>query len=141
VIVLDTNVISEPLKSMPEPRVMAWLDDQAVETLFITAISRAELRFGVLKLPDGKRKSALAAQIDQVLDLFKGRTLDFDIAASDKLAEIAALCEKAGKPAVAPDAYIAACAAARGFAVATRNVRHFEPTGVRVINPWGQVSS
>ncbi len=139
-IVLDTNVISEPLKSMPEPKVMAWLDDQADETLFITAIGRAELRFGVLKLPDGKRKNALAAQIEQVLDLFKNRTLDFDIAASDKLAEIAARCEKTGKPAVAPDAYIAACAAARGFAVATRNVRHFEPTGVRVINPWKQVS-
>ena len=134
-IVLDTNVISEPLKSMPEPKVMAWLDEQADETLFITAISRAELRFGVLKLPDGKRKSALAAQIERVLDLFKERTLDFDIAASDKLAEIAARRELAGKPAVAPDAYIAACAAARGFAVATRNVRHFEPTGVRVINP------
>ena len=135
-IVLDTNVISEPLKSMPEPKVMAWLDEQADETLFITAISRAELRFGVLKLPDGKRKSALAAQIERVLDLFKERTLDFDIAASDKLAEIAARRELAGKPAVAPDAYIAACAAARGFAVATRNVRHFEPTRVRVINPW-----
>jgi hypothetical protein len=136
VIVLNTNVISEPLKSMPDPKVMAWLDDQADETLFITAISRAELRFGVLKLPDGKRKSALAAQIERVLDLFKNRTLDFDIVAADKLAEIAARCEKAGKPAVAPDAYIAACAAARGFAVATRNGKHFEPTGVRVINPW-----
>ena len=139
-IILDTNVISEPLKSMPEPKVMAWLDDQADETLFITAISRAELRFGVLKLPDGKRKNALATQIEQVLDLFKKRTLDFDSAAADKLAEIAARCEKAGKPAVAPDAYIAACAAARGFAVATRNGRHFEPTGVRVINPWKQAS-
>jgi len=136
VIVLDTNVISEPLKSMPDPKVMAWLDDQADETLFITAISRAELKFGVLKLPDGKRKSALAAQIERVLDLFKDRTLDFDIAASDKLAEIAARCEKAGKPAMAPDAYIAACATARGFAVATRNKRHFEPTGVQVVNPW-----
>ena len=135
-IVLDTNLISEPLKSMPEPKVMAWLDDQADETLFITAISRAELRFGVLKLPDGKRKSALAAQIERVLDLFKERTLVFDMAASDELAEIALRCEKSGKPAVAPDAYIAACAAARGFAVATRNVRHFEPTGVPVINPW-----
>jgi hypothetical protein len=136
VIVLDTNVISEPLKSMPEPKVVAWLDDQAAETLFITAISRAELRFGVLKLPDGKRKSALAERVERVLGLFKDRTLDFDIAASDKLAEIAARCEKTGKRAIAPDAYIAACAAARGFAVATRNVGHFEPTGVLVINPW-----
>ena len=135
-IVLDTNVLSEPLKSKPSPRVMEWLDSQSAETLFITAVSRAELRFGVLKLPDGKRKSALKAQVEQVLDLFKDRTLDFGVAAADKLAEIAAHCQKIGKPAIAPDAYIAACAAACGFAVATRNVGHFEHTGVRLINPW-----
>jgi toxin FitB len=136
VIVLDTNVVSEPLKSQPSLKVMEWLDNQAAETLFLTTVSRAELRFGVLKLPDGKRKNALAARIDQVLDLFKDRMLSFDAAAADRLAIIAAHCEKLGRRAVAPDAYIAACAAARGFAVATRNVAHFEPTGVRVINPW-----
>lgn len=135
-IVLDTNVLSEPLKTAPSPKVMEWLDRQNAETLFITAISRAELRFGVLRLPDGKRKDALAIQIERVLDLFKGRSLDFDADAADKLAEIAAHCEKMGRPAVAPDGYIAACAAARGFAVATRNVEHFEHTGVRVIDPW-----
>ena len=135
-IVLDTNVISEPLKAMPEPKVMEWLDKQSSETLFITTISRSELRIGVLKLPDGKRKKALAGQIERVLDLFKDRTLDFDAAAADKLAEIAVHREKMGKRATAPDAYIAACAAARSFAVATRNGEHFEHTGVRVINPW-----
>ena len=136
-IVLDTNVLSEALKSTPEAKVMEWLDNQSAETLFITTISRAELRFGVLKLPDGRRKSILGAQIERVLGLFNERTLHFDAAAADKLAQIAAHAEKIGKRAVAPDAYIAACAAARGFAVATRNVRHFEHTGVRVINPWG----
>jgi len=136
VIVLDTNVLSEPLKAVPEPKVMEWLDNQEVETLFITAVSRAELRIGVLRLPDGRRKSALAAQVERVLDLFKDRTLDFDSAAADKLAQIAVRCEKIGKRATAPDAYIAACADARGFTVATRNVEHFEPTGVRLINPW-----
>ena len=135
-IVLDTNVLSEPLKTRPAPKALQWLDNQSAETLFITAFSRAELRFGVLKLPDGKRKNALSAQIDQVLDLFRDRVLAFDAEAAEKLAQIAAHCEKMGKRAVAPDAYIAACAAARGFAVATRNVGHFEDTGVRVINPW-----
>lgn len=135
-IVLDTNVVSEPLKPQPSSKVMEWLDRQAAETLFITAISRAELRFGVLKLPDGKRKNALAAHIDQVLNLFEDRMLSFDSAAADQLAAIAAHCEKIGKRAIAPDAYIAACAAAHGFAVATRNVSHFEHTGVRVIDPW-----
>jgi toxin FitB len=136
VIVLDTNVLSEPLKTKPAPKVMEWLDNQGADTLFITVISRAELRFGALKLPDSRRKNTLAAQIERILALFKDRTLDFDTAAADKLAQIAAHCEKIGKRAVAPDAYIAACAATRGFAVATRNVRHFEPCGVRVINPW-----
>jgi len=71
-----------------------------------------------------------------VLNLFEGRMIDFDAAAADKLAQIAVDCEKVGRRALAPDAYIAACAAARGFAVATRNVGHFEHTGIRVINPW-----
>ena len=97
-IVLDTNVLSEPLKPQPSPKVMEWLDSQVAETLFITAISRAELRFGVLKLPDGRRKNALRAHIDRVLDLFKDRTLSFDLAAADQLAIIAAHCEKIGKP-------------------------------------------
>ncbi len=89
-IVLDTNVLSEPLKTMPAQKVVEWLDDQSAETLYITAVNRAELRFGVLKLPEGKRKNALAAQVERVLDLFKDRTLDFNSAAADKLAQIAA---------------------------------------------------
>ena len=135
-IVLDTNVISEPLKSRPSKKVMDWLDNQSAETLYISAISRTELCFGVLKLPDGKQKNALAAQMERALDLFKDRTLDFDADSADRLAEIAAKCEKIGKRATAPDAYIAACAAARGFALATRNISHFEHTGIRVIDPW-----
>ena len=135
-IVLDTNVLSEPLKSIPAQNVVEWLDNQSAETLYITAVSRAELRFGVLRLPDGKRKNALAVQVERVLELFTDRTLAFDSAAGDKLAQIAAECEKNGRRALAPDAYIAACAAAHGFAVATRNLNHFEHLGVRVIDPW-----
>lgn len=135
-IVLDTNVLSEPLKSIPEQKVVEWLDNQSAETLYITAISRAELRLGVLRLPDGKRKNALSARVERVLELFTDRTLAFDSAAGDRLAAIAAECEKIGKPAVAPDACIAACAAAHGFAVATRNLNHFRHLGVRVIDPW-----
>lgn len=135
-IVLDTNVLSEPLKAAPAEKVVDWLDNQSAETLYITAVTRAELWFGVLRLPNGKRKTALAAGVERVLELFHGHTLDFDSAAADTLAQIAADCEKKGKRALAPDAYIAACAAARGFAVATRNVSHFEHLGVRVIDPW-----
>jgi toxin FitB len=136
VIVLDTNVLSEPLKTTPAEKVVQWLDNQSAETLYITAVNRAELRFGVLRMADGKRKRALAAQVERVLELFNDRTLDFNSAAADKLAHIAAECEKSGKRALAPDAYIAACAAARGFAVASRNVTHFQHLGVQVIDPW-----
>ncbi len=135
-IVLDTNVVSEPLRKAPENKVVEWLDNQSAETLYITAVTRAELSFGVLRLPNSKRKNALMAQIESVLALFEGRTLDFDSEAADKLAQIAADCEKKGKRAQAPDAYIAACAATHGFAVATRNAKHFEHLGVRVIDPW-----
>ena len=106
-IVLDTNVVSEPLKANPETKVLDWLDNQSAETLFITTVSRAELRYGVLRLPNGKRKNALTAQVERVLDLFKARTLDFDSLAADQLSQIAADCEKNGNRALAPDAYIA----------------------------------
>lgn len=135
-IILDTNVLSEPLRLRPDPKVFAWLDAQNAETLYISAISYAELRIGVLKMPAGKRRESLMATISQVLDLFRDRTLCFDIEAAEHLAQIAVECDKIGKPATAPDAYIAAVAAAHGFAVATRNVGHFEHTGIRVINPW-----
>jgi len=135
-IVLDTNVLSEPLKTRPDPKVLAWLDAQAAETLYLSTISYAELRFGVLKMPDGKRRNDLAAQIDRALELFKDRMLEFNVKAAEQLAQIGARCMKMGKPATAPDAYIAAIAAAHGFSVATRNVDHFKHTGVLVINPW-----
>jgi hypothetical protein len=87
-------------------------------------------------MPDGKRKNDLAAQIERVMEVFKHRTLEFNVNAAEHLAQIAADGEKIGKPATAPDAYIAAIAAACGFAVSTRNVGHFKHTGVTVINPW-----
>jgi hypothetical protein len=135
-IVLDTNVLSEPLKIQPYPKVLAWLDAQAAETLYLSTISYAELRFGVLKMPDGKRKNDLAAQIERVVELFKDRMLEFNVKAAEQLAQIGARSQKIGKPATAPDAYIAAIAAANGFSVATRNVDYFKHSGVPVINPW-----
>lgn len=135
-ILLDTNVLSEPLRLQPDPRVLDWLDSQTAETLYISTISYAELRIGVLKMPDGKRKTTLLTNIKRVLDLFRERTLPLDIEAAEHMARIVVQCDQLGRPATAPDAYIAAIAAARGFAVATRNVRHFAHMGVPVINPW-----
>src|SRR6266567_1143206 len=135
-ILLDTNVLSEPLKSKPIPKVIEWLDRQAAETLHLSTVSYAELRFGILRLPDGKRKNDLAVKVEQVLNLFKDRTLTFDLEAAEHLAQVLTRTEKIGRKTPAPDAYIAAIAMARGFAVATRNVDHFKDTGVSVVNPW-----
>ena len=135
-IVLDTNVLSEPLKKAPSPQVMKWLDEQAAESLYITTISYAELRYGVLLLADGKRKTELASRIEAVLSLFTKRTLSFDVDSAERLAHIASVAAKHGSKATAPDAYIAAIAASRGFSVATRNARHFEHSGIPLINPW-----
>jgi len=135
-IVLDTNVLSEPFKSKPSTKVLEWLDGQVAETLYMTTITRAELRFGVLRLPDGKRKKDLTGKIEEVLDLFNGRTLAFDVEASEQLAQILARTERVGQKPPVPDAYIAAIAAAKRFAVATQNVSHFQSTGIPLINPW-----
>jgi toxin FitB len=135
-ILLDTNVLSEPLKSKPFPKVIEWLDRQAAETLYISTISYAEFRFGVMRMPEGKRKNDLAPRVAQALHLFKDRTLTFDLEAAEHLAQILTRTEKIGKKTPAPDAYIAAIAMAHGFVVTTRNVDHFHDTGVSIINPW-----
>lgn len=136
-IVLDTNVVSEPLKPGGEPAVLAWLDQQSIDTLFLTTISLAELRYGVAALPDGKRKDGLSVALEQrVIALFGPRILVFDAAAADAYAVIRARAKTAGKAIGAADAYIAAIAADHGYAVATRDTAPFEAAGVRVINPW-----
>jgi predicted nucleic acid-binding protein len=136
-IVLDTNVVSEPLKLAGDPSVLRWLDQQNIETLFLTTISLAELRYGVAALPDGKRKDGLRAALEErVVALFGSRILVFDIAASDAYALIRARTEMAGKAIAAADGYIAAIAATHGFAVATRDTTPFDAAGIPVINPW-----
>jgi predicted nucleic acid-binding protein len=137
VIVLDTNVVSEPLRLAAAPIVLSWLDQQDIETLFLTTISLAELRYGVAALPDGRRKDGLSAALEQrVIALFGPRILAFDRAAADAYAMIRARAKVAGKAIAAADGYIAAIAAAHGFVVATRDTAPFEAAGVRVINPW-----
>ncbi len=136
-IVLDTNVISEPLKPRPNSSVIDWLDQQAVETLYITAVSFAELLVGIEMLPSGKRKTGLAASLEALLErLFGPRILPFDRAAATQYAQIFSRTRKSATISIA-DAQIAAIAALHGFSVATRDVDPFRAAGVAVINPWG----
>ena len=136
-IVLDTNVISEPLRQAPENRVTEWIDAQALETLYLSAITVAELRFGLAALPAGKRRDRLQASLEkQVLPLFVGRVLPFDMSASQAYSELMAKARAAGLAMGAADGYIAATAAANGMMVATRDVSPFKAAGLDVINPW-----
>ncbi len=136
-ILLDTNVVSEPLKLAGDVGVLNWLDGQMVETLYLSAISLAELRFGIAALPPGKRKDTLHASLEvRILPLFIGRILPFDAAASEAYAELRARARLDGKAIAPADGYIAATAAAHGLMVATRDTGPFEAAGLQVINPW-----
>ncbi|EGN4499509.1 type II toxin-antitoxin system VapC family toxin [Escherichia coli O166:H16] len=136
-IVLDTNVVSEPLRQAPEARVIDWIDAQALETLYLSAITVAELRFGMASLPAGKRRDGLQESLEkQILPLFAGRVLPFDMSASKAYGELMAKARAAGLAIGVADGYIAATAAANGMIVATRDVSPFEAAGVDTINPW-----
>jgi predicted nucleic acid-binding protein len=136
-ILLDTNVISEPLRQVPEPLVIAWMDAQLLETLYLSAITVAELRASVALLPAGKRRSRLQDSLEKrVLPLFAGRVLPFDLSCTHAYAAMMAKARTAGLAIGAADGYIAAIAAAHGLAVATRDTAPFEAAGAAVINPW-----
>ena len=135
--VLDTNVVSELMRPTPEPAVSSWVAGLATATLFLTAITEAELRFGLAVMPPGRRRDGLAAGLERMLRPgFANRILPFDSAAARAYAEIAAARRAAGRPVSYPDGQIAAIAHSRGMALATRNIRDFEDIGITLINPW-----
>ena len=136
-ILLDTNVVSEPLRPAPDARVVEWIDAQPLETLFLSAITVAELRAGVALLPAGKRRTGLQQNLEKrVLPLFAGRVLALDLACTPAYAELMARARAAGLAIAPADGYVAAIAVANGFTVATRDTGPFEAAGVAVINPW-----
>ncbi len=135
-IVLDTNVVSEAMKSDPDATVKAWLDAQTIETLYLTSITLAELLFGVNVMPAGKRKDRLTGLLEQLTKLYTDRVLPFDFAAARQHADLAVAAKKRGRGFPLPDGYIAAIAASRGYAIATRDTAPFEAAGLHVLNPW-----
>ena len=136
-ILLDTNVISEPLKLAADAGVLAWIDAQSIATLYLSTISLAELRFGIAALPAGQRQDTLRTSLEQrILPLFAGRILSFDAAASEAYAALRARARAEGKAIAPASYYIAATAATHGLTVATRDTGPFEAAGLTVINPW-----
>lgn len=136
-IILDTNVISEPMKRNANPVIRTWLDQQVAETLYLTATSLSELLVGIEILPDGKRKEGLGAALAELVErLFGSRVLAFDQQAALVYAPLVNHARTGGRIISVADAQIAAIAAVHGFAVATRDTEPFVATGVAVINPW-----
>jgi predicted nucleic acid-binding protein len=136
-IIVDTNIVSEPYRPRPDPNVRAWIDAQGTSTLFTCTPVLAELRFGYERLDRSARKDRLGAYIERVEnDLYRGRILSFDLAAAAHYAKIATRRERLGKRIEQMDALIAAIALAHGASVATRDVDDFSNIGLEVINPF-----
>jgi predicted nucleic acid-binding protein len=136
-IVLDTNVISEPLKPRADAGVIRWLDAQEPETLYLTATVLSELLIGIAILPAGKRKLGMEAELQSLLaKLFAGRFLSFDREAAIAFALLGSRAAAKGTSISVADGQIAAIAAVHGFAVATRDTAPFLAAGVPVVNPW-----
>lgn len=134
---LDTNIVSELLRPLPDPAVEAWVGEHPAVDLYFSAVGEAELRYGVAILPPGRRRDALAAAIEAILrEDFEERVLPFDSAAAREYAEIATTRRMAGRPVAPADCQIAAIARSLGMALATRNVRDFEDVDIKVVNPW-----
>lgn len=136
-IVLDTNVLSALMRHVPVPEVVAWLDRQPAESIWITSITAFEARMGLALLPAGRRRQALESALARLLvEDLENRILPFDDAAATEAATLAATRQRAGHPVDFRDTQIAGIVLARRASLATRNVRHFADLAVRVVNPW-----
>ncbi len=135
-ILLDTNVVSEAMKPEPDPAVRHWFDEQVAETLYLSSVTVAELMFGIGALPGGRRRDRLTDALDGMLELFADRILSFDTEAARRYADLAVKARVAGMGFPVPDGYIAAIAASRAFAVASRDASAFAAAGLTVIDPW-----
>lgn len=136
-IVIDTNVVSAVMRDLAEARVIAWMNALPASSLWISAISIFEIRFGLARLPAGKRRQTLENAFERsVAEDFEGRVLNFDEGAANAAGAIAAAREAVGKPVEVRDIQIAGIAKHHGATVATRNTRHFEGLGITLIDPW-----
>lgn len=136
-IVLDTNVLSELLRAMPDARVLAWIDAQPADLLFTTAITQGEMLYGVHRLPPGARRERLYQDIEAIFSTdMAGRVLAYDGASAVAHAAVAAERQVMGRPVSQSDAMIAGIVRAHGARLATRNVRDFEGCGIALIDPW-----
>ena len=135
--VWDTNVVSELMRPEPLEQIVVWTDRQPVDEVFITAITLAELLYGIGRLPMGRRRKELSEVFDGMLtEDFEHRVLAFDRVAAAHYADFVVERERIGRPISIADAQIAAICRSHGATVATRNVDDFADVGVDIVNPW-----
>jgi predicted nucleic acid-binding protein len=135
-IVLDTNVVSELMRADPEPAVVAWLRQNSGAGLYTTAVTVAEIRYGIARLPEGRRRESLHQAANEIFAAFPRQVLPFDLAAAAAYAAVVAAREKRGNPIDGFDAQIAAICRSRAGTLATRNGKDFSDTGIVIIDPW-----
>ncbi len=134
---IDSCCISELVKKKPNPNVVMWFADRDELSMYLSVITFGELRKGIEKLPDSKKKKELNRWVKEDLNLrFKNRVLDITIEEVNKWGEILAEAEQDGRPLPAIDSLIAATALVHDLSVVTRNTQDMEGSGVEVINPW-----
>ena len=136
-IILDTNVLSALMQRQPDPMVVAWLDEQPAESIWISSVTLFEARYGLALLASGRRKKTMHERFEQLLrDDLQNRVVSFDSNAAAHAAQLAAIRKALGRPLDMRDTFIAGIALARRAALATRNTRHFDDLSIRVVNPW-----
>lgn len=136
-ILLDTNVLSALMQHEPDTKVVAWLDHQASESIWISSITLFEARYGLALLATGRRRKLLQERFDQLLkEDLDNRVLSFDVNAAAQAAQLAAERKARGRPVDMRDTFIAGIALARRATLATRNTRHFDDLPVPVVDPW-----
>lgn len=135
-IVLDTNVVSELMRARPAPAVLAWLQQSSSAGLYTTAVTVAEIRYGIAGLPEGQRRESLHQAANEIFAAFPRQVLPFDLVAAGAYADVVAGRKRLGQPIDGFDAQIAAICRAQVATLATRNTKDFADTGIDVLDPW-----
>ncbi|MFF0717239.1 type II toxin-antitoxin system VapC family toxin [Micromonospora sp. NPDC003816] len=140
-IVLDTNVVSELMRAEPAPVVLAWIQRNSRAGLYTTAITVAEIRYGIARLPAGQRRESLHQATNEIFAAFPRQVLPFDLGAASAYADVVAGRDRLGHPIDGFDAQIAAICRAQAATLATRNTKDFTGTGIGVVDPWQEPSA
>ena len=134
-ILVDTNVLSELTRARPAPQVVAWLEENE-PLLALPAITLAELKYGIARLAEGRRKSSLLQFWNMTRERFAGRIFSFDDRAAEAYGDIVAVAERPGTPINVADGLSAAIALVHGMSIATRDIGDFDAAGAPLVNPW-----